>query len=265
MTDVMGGHPTTAARRPGRWVLLAAPLVMVACSSDDGGTAERGPVSVSAATEATTSAPPVTSELGTRPVPTLPPPTIAGQVDADDGVVDASPTIAPAPEPPADPDEPATTAAPPTTELVGDPQPQPNDTTPAPPPPEDPGPDACTRLADFDVVGVISGAIGANTAAETVSDSACRYSDGGFVTEVHFVPIGEIRDDWYLRLGIEAVGEVGGDAVGFSSYVPPGAAGGDGYTIAVEGGGQGAIVAVTGTSDARLVAGQVALMAQQAA
>ena len=80
----------------------------------------------------------------------------------------------------------------------------------------------------------------------------------------------------FVELAAEAVGVaeafyggvkrlLGGDAVGFSSFIPPGSGGGDGYTIAVEGGTRGVVVAVGGTDDARLFAAQVAIFAGQAA
>jgi len=244
------------AGRPKRWTLAVAPLLFIAaCSGDDSGpTVAEAPVTASPATTTTVAG-------QTRPVPTVPPSTIEGQVVSDDGVVDASPTIAPVP---VDPNAPTTSVVAPTTDLVGDPQPDPTETS-APPPPPPPGePDACERLSDFDIVGVIAETAGVATSAELVSDDVCRYTAGAFVAEVHFLSIAEVRDDWYQRSGIEPVGEVTSDAVGFGSFVPPGSAGGAGYTIALEGGSRGVVVAVTGSGDARRVAGQVAIFANQA-
>lgn len=252
----MGGG---MAGRPSRWLLAAAPLLLIAACSDDGSgpTVAGGPVTASTLTT-------TTIEGATRPVPTVPPSTVEGQVDAGDGVVDASPTIAPVP---IDPNAPTTSVVAPTTDLVGDPQPNP-DTTSAPPPPPPTAaddPDACDRLADFDIVTVIADSGGAATSPDLVADEVCRYSAGTFVAEVHFMSVAEIRDDWFAREGIEPVGEVGSDAVGFGSFIPPGSPSSAGYTVAVEGGSRGVVVAVTGTGDARYIAGQVAIFANQAA
>lgn len=242
--------------------------MLLACN--DGGESA-SPATESAVTASTTASTdgealvPVSTEEGaTRPVPTVPPSTIEGQSGAEPGVVEVSPTIAPVP---VDPNEPTTSVLPPTTELVGDPQPEPGVTAPPPPPPTTtPGdPDACAQLAAFDLVGSIVSAGGPATTAEPVTDEVCRYTSGAFVTEVHFMSVAEVRDDWFARSGIEPVGEVSGDAVGFSSFIPPGSSGGDGYTIAVEGGARGVVIAVGGSDDARFVAAQVAIFAGQAA
>ncbi len=256
----MGGHLSFVARRrtrrPAVWACLVAPLALVACSDDE----------PSSDADATASAPVTASTVdgGTRPVPTVPPSTIEGQVGEEGGVVDASPTIAPAP---VDPDAPTTTVVPPTTELVGDPQPNPDSTSPPPPPPTtvEGGPDACEQLVPFGMEGVISDTIGVTTTAESVDAAVCRYSSGAFVVEVHFVSVAEVRDDWFTREGVEPVAEVGGEAVGLSSYLAPGSAAADGYTVAVDGGARGVIVAATGNPDARLAAAQVAIFAAQAA
>lgn len=248
--------------------LAGAILLLGACTDDAGPTvAER--TSAPAVTDgvpgsADGSVTTTTSEM--RPVPTVPPSTLAGQTtDGEGGVVDASPTIAPVP---IDPNEPTTSVVPPTTDLVGDPQPDP-DTTSAPPPPPPTttadDPDACERLAQFDVAGVIADEAGVTTAGEPLGRDACRYAAGVFVAEVHFVAASVIRDDWNQRDGIEPVGEVSSSAVGFSTYVPPGSPAADGYTIAVEGGSLGVVVAVTGTPNPRRVAAQVAIFANQAA
>jgi hypothetical protein len=244
------------AGRPSRWLLVVVPLLVAACS-DDG-----SDPTVAAGTATASTATTTTVEGQTRPVPTVPPSTIEGQVDAGDGVVDASPTIAPVP---VDPNAPTTSVVAPTTDLVGDPQPNPDTTSAPPPPPPIDDPDACVRLADFDIVTVIADTGAGATSADLVTDEVCRYSAGPFVAEVHFVSVSEIRDDWFKRDGIEPVGEVASDAVGFGSFIPPGSPPAAGYTIAVEGGSRGVVVAVTGTGDARYVAGQVAIFAKQAA
>ncbi|MGI9646144.1 MAG: hypothetical protein ACR2O6_12635 [Ilumatobacteraceae bacterium] len=254
-------QPRRTARWSRRWPVLVAPLVLMACN-DGGSAADTAPATASTVEDGEALVP--DTESGTRPVPTVPPSTIEGQTDSEPGVIEASPTIAP---PPVDPNEPTSSVLPPTTELVGDPQPEPGVTVPPPPPPTtEPGdPDACGRLAAFDVIGIIVSADGPTTTAESVAEDVCRYSSGAFVAEVHFMSVSDVRDDWFTRSGIEPVGEVSGDAVGFSSFIPPGASGGDGYTIAVEGGTRGVVVAVGGTADARLVAAQVAIFAGQAA
>ena len=203
-----------------------------------------------------------------REVPTVPPSTIDGQTEAaSDGVIVAAPTIAPLPPPVVDPDQSADPVAAPTTDLVGDPQPSPDATVPAPlPPPEGaaPPPEACVILADFGVLDRVSSVSGSNATEDRLDAQACRYVAGAVTVEVYFLPASVIRDDWYRRAGIEPVGEVGGDAVGFGSFVTPSGASGSGYTIAISGGGGGAVVAVSGP-DARRVAAEVAPLAQQAA
>ncbi len=263
VAPMCGGTRGAAVGRPSRWLAAVAPMMLlVACTGDDANpTVAEGPVDGSTVTTTT-----IAGE--TRPVPTVPPSTLPGEVTTvagtEPGVVDASPTIAPAP---VDPNAPTTSVVAPTTDLVGDPQPNP-DTTGAPPPPPPPtaadDPDACERLADFDIVGVIADTASVATTGELVADEVCRYAAGAFVAEVHFVPAAEIRDDWNKRDGIEPVGEVASDAVGFGSFIPPGSPPGAGYTIALEGGSLGVIVAVTGTGDARRVAGQIAIFANQA-
>lgn len=236
-------------------VLLAAAMLWSGCSgsasSSDG----------SAALVAVSS----TVALEPRPVPTVPPSTVAGQTGTTvPGVVNASPTIVPEP---ASPDDPASSIAPPTTELVGDPQPIPATTKPPPPPTVVPPPPACDRLAEFDVAGAVTSATGSAASAELASDDVCRYTAGPVVVEVYFVTQAAVRDDWFRRSGVEPVGEVSGDAVGLRSYQPPPGAGaaGAGYTIAALGGRDGVVVAVRGTDDGRFVAGQAAVFAIQAA
>lgn len=265
----MGGLTARArsARRPlsrrAWWLVAAAPVVLLACADDDESSADPTNEPVPASTVEEDALVPVgTTEGETRPVPTVPPSTIEGTVGSEPGVVDASPTIAPVP---VDPDAPTTTVAPPTTELLSDPQPVPGSTSPAPAPPStvEGDPDACERLAAFDIVGVITEAGGPATTGDAVGVEVCRYSAGPFVAEVHYLSVAEVRDDWFTRTGIEPVGEVSADAVGFSSYLAPGATAGEGYTIALEGGSRGVVVAVGGTGDARYVAGQVAIFARE--
>lgn len=249
-------------------ITAVAALFAVSCSggSDADEAGAPAPV-VSDASEAETTG---DTEPVMREVPTIPPPTIEGQSESagDEGVIVASPTIAPAPPPSVDPGQPAEPVPPPSTDLVGDPQPTPDSTNPPPPPPPAgaPLPDpACERLVPFDIEAVITEQTGQDTSGEQMSPPFCRYASGPIVVEVHFLSAQIVRDDWYLRDGIEPVGEVSGDAVGFSNFVTPDGGGGAGYTIAIVGGADGAIVAVSGTSDARLVASSVALFAQQAA
>jgi hypothetical protein len=251
-----------------RTIGIAAVLAVVAAScsgGSDGDEAAQPDPAVTDVSEAETTS---DTEPAMRDIPTIPPPTIEGQTESDGGVIVVAPTIAPAPPPSVDPSEPAEPMPPPSTDLVGDPQPTPDSTNPAPPaPPEGallPDP-ACDRLAPFDIEALITEQTGEATSGERVTPLFCRYASGSVVVEVHLVPVQVVRDDWYRREGIEPVGEVSGDAVGFSNFVTPSGDGGAGYTIATVGGSDGAIVAVSGTSDARLVASSVALFAQQAA
>lgn len=252
-----------------RTVLFAATsLLLVACSGGSDDAADTVPATPvdSAPDSPVTVAVSSTVALESRPVPTVPPSTIQGQVGTTvPGVVNASPTIVPPPPDPVDPDAPASSQAPPSTELVGDPQPNPDTTSPPPPPTAEPPPSACDRLDEFGMVDVVSDATGVTASAEFVSDTVCRYTAGSVVAEVHFVARSTVTDDWYKRSGVEPVGEVGGDAVGFGSFMAPGASLDVGYTIALAGGSQGVIVAVRGTGDGRLVAGQIAIFANQAA
>ncbi len=203
-----------------------------------------------------------------RDVPTIPPPTVSGQSETEsDGVIVAAPTIAPVPPPAVDPDQPTESVAPPTTDLVGDPRPSPDAPTPEPLPLPDgatPAPEVCVLLADFEILDVVGSAAGAVATEERIDDRACRYTAGAVTVEVYFLATAAIRDDWSRRDGIEPVGEVGGDAVGFGSFVTPSGPSGSGYTIAITGGRNGVVVAVSGP-DSRLVAAQVAILAQQAA
>lgn len=248
--------------------VLVAVLVVSACA---GGDEETAPTGITADVTTTID---LTEDLfepadESRPVPTVPPSTIDGAAGTTTpGVVDAAPTIAPPPPPTVDPDNPATSAAPPTTDVVGDPQPNPDTTArPTTPPPTTlvPGPDACARLDDVGVPDALGDETGASVATEVLGPDVCRLTSASVVAEIHFVPSSTVRDDWFQRDGVEPVAEVGGDAVGLRMFVPPGAAQQAGYTIAAIGGDRGVIVAVGGTADARLVAGELAVLAAQAA
>ncbi len=257
-TRALASAPGRTRRRPALLAVCLAGVVSWSACSDSASSSD-GTLSTAVSS---------TVALEPRPVPTVPPSTIAGQTGTTaPGVVNASPTIVPEPPAPADPNGPATTPAPPTTELVGDPQPIPATTKPPPPPTVAPPPPACDRLAVFDVAGAVTSATGTAASAESVSDSTCRYTAGPVVVEVYFVTQAAVRDDWFQRTGVEPVGEVSGDAVGLRSFQPPPGSGsaGDGYTIATIGGRDGVIVAVRGTGDGRFVAGQVAVFANQAA
>ena len=124
---------------------------------------------------------------------------------------------------------------------------------------------ACEQLDGFGVEEAIAGAlgIGAPTAA-AAGDDVCVYESGDVVVEIHRVEESDVTDDWYRRPGIDPVGEVGGDAVGLASFLPPGGSEGVGYTIALTSGRRGVVVAVRAPSDARLVAAAVAVLAAQA-
>lgn len=274
---VSGGdrtHHTPRRSAAGRWCVGATSVALVlaaaACSDDDGAAPADSAV-VTSSSAPTTDADGelfVESTESMRSVPTVPASTVAGQTDgaetSDEGVIEVSPTLEPPAPPPVDPDQPATTPAPPTTELVGDPQPSPDTTQPPPPPTVAPPPDPCDRLADFGVEAVVVDAAG--TAVATTSDDvSCRYEGNGVVVEVYFVPVQDVRDDWYRRDGIEPVGEVGGDAVGLQGFITPDGPGGDGYTIAIAGGRDGLIVATMAPADARIVGAAVAVLANQAA
>ncbi|WP_162142079.1 hypothetical protein [Ilumatobacter coccineus] len=245
-----------------------AALSMAACSGDDESSSESAPVTVTESTPSTDADDePFTQTTGEmRPVPTVPPSTIEGQTgDSGDGVIEVAPTLVPPPPPEVDPDEPATTPVPPTTELVGDPQPSPDTTQPPPPPTVEPAPAACERLDPFGIDQIVADEGGSAATSTDVDESTCLIESGSVSAEVFFVPVDQVRNDWYLRSGIEPVGEVGEEAVGFSSYLTPDGRVDAGYTIAVAGGREGVIVAVTGTSDARLVAIDVMIFANQAA
>ena len=146
-----------------------------------------------------------------------------------------------------------------TTELVGDPRPDPDSDATLPPLPEIPAFDACERLAEFGVAeqfGASTG--GAPATAEAVGDQGCRFTSGTGVAEIHYLSEGTVDADWFRRDGIEPVGDVGADAVGLSVFDAPGADSGTGYTIALISRREGAVIAVRGTAEDRAVAVQLA-------
>ncbi len=176
---------------------------------------------------------PTTVADGMRPVPTVPGPTAPGQeVALDPGTV--------------------------TTELVGDPQPNPDSADTLPPLPDAPVVNACKRLREYATAKQFGAAVGAEATAESIWDEACRFTAGAGVAEIHYVAEGAVESDWFKRDGIEPVGDVAADAVGIAMYAPPGSETGDGYTIALVSRREGAVVAVRGTADDRAIAGQLA-------
>ncbi len=245
-------------RRPTSILVLAA--ILVASCTDDGD----GDESVASTIAAQPDAPTTTSEM--RPVPTVPPPTIEGQEPGDvldDGLVEVAPTVAPTPavSTGSTPD-----VAPPTTEFVGDPQPSPDTTAPPPPETVAPPPPACERLAAAGVPDELAGWVQAVDASTPMSGvDGCRYETGDVVTEVWFVPLSDVREDWFRREGIEPVTVAGGDAVGLDGFRSAAGSTGPGYTVATVGGAQGVIVSVGDTADAELAADFVAALAAQAA
>jgi hypothetical protein len=179
---------------------------------------------------------------GMRPVPTVPPTPAPGE------------EVAVAPEPQTGPG---------TTEVVGDPRPDPERATTLPPLPEAPVVEACTRLIDFQVAEQIGAAVGGVPAtAESIGDAVCRFTAGAGVAEVHYVSEDVIESDWFRRDGIEPVGDVLADAVGIAAFVAPGSDSDVGYTIAFVSRREGAVIAVSGTPDDRAVAVQLANLVQ---
>jgi hypothetical protein len=175
---------------------------------------------------------------GMRPVPTVP---VAGDTVVDDA------------------------GAPPVTELVGDPQPDPDSGDTLPPLPDAPVVNACDRLDELATADVIGTAIGSRVEVEPIWDQACRFtaaagSGGVVVVEVHYVPEAAVESDWFRRDAIEPVGAVTADAVGVAEFAPPGSDPADGYTIALISRRQGAVVAVRGTGDDRALAEQLAMI-----
>ena len=146
-----------------------------------------------------------------------------------------------------------------TTELVGDPRPDPDSSVTLPPLPEIPAFDACERLGDLQAAEQLAEAVGAASAtADAVGDGGCRFTAGSGVAEIHYVSDDVIESDWFRREGIEPVGDVSADAVGIAVFAAPGTDSGAGYTIALVSRREGAVIAVTGTPEDRLVAVQLA-------
>jgi hypothetical protein len=150
--------------------------------------------------------------------------------------------------------------APPVTELVGDPQPDPDSRDTLPPLPDAPVVNACDRLDELATADAIGTAIGSPVEVEAIWDQACRFTAGDAVAEVHYVPEAAVESDWFRRDAIEPVGAVTADAVGIAEFVPPGSDPADGYTIALISRRQGAVVAVRGTGDDRALAEQLAMI-----
>lgn len=243
-------------------LVIASLFVVASCSGSD----DAADPSEESTTTSPADSPSTTSEM--RPVPTVPPSTIEGQAvddDAGDGVVEVAPTVAPPPVT-VDPDAaPGETVAPPSTDLVGDPQPSPETTAPPPPETVAPPPPACDRLDAVGVPAEIEGFIQPiDTVEAFVDPDGCRYVAGEFVVEIWFVPLDEVRNDWFERVGVEPVAEAGGEAVGLDGSRGPDGSSGAGYTVAVAGGGQGVIVSVADFAGADLTAGFVAALAAQA-
>ena len=189
-----------------------------------------------------------TASDGMRPVPTVATTAIPGAASGSAGA--ATTTILPVT------DEEA--LAPPVTELIGDPQPDPDSPVTLPPLPEQPAIDACLRLSELATADTIGASVGEPVGVESISDDACRFTAGDVVAEVHYVSESTVESDWFERSGIQPVGAVTGDAVGVVEFVPPGSESANGYTIALVSRRQGAIVAVRGTADDRVLAEELA-------
>jgi hypothetical protein len=189
-----------------------------------------------------------TASDGMRPVPTVPVDDPSGAVSGPAGA--ATTTILPVT------DEEA--LAPPVTELIGDPQPDPDSEVTLPPLPEQPMIDACDRSSDLAITDMVASSVGEQVDVESISDDACRFVAGDAVAEIHYVSESTVESDWFVRSGIQPVGAVTGDAVGLVGFVPPGSASASGYTIALVSRRQGAIVAVRGTAADRALAEELA-------
>ena len=189
-----------------------------------------------------------TASDGMRPVPTVATPDDSDS--APDPVGATTTTILPVT------DEEA--LAPPVTELIGDPQPDPDSPVTLPPLPEQPVINVCDRLNELAIADTIGASVGERVEAESISDEACRFTVGDAVVEVHYVSESTVESDWFERSGIQPVGAVTGDAVGVAEFVPPGSDSASGYTIALVSRRQGAIVAVRGAGDDRSLAEELA-------
>jgi len=173
-----------------------------------------------------------------RPVPTVPPTPASVEEIA---VAPVSPT------------------GPVTTDVVGDPRPDPDIEVELPPLPDVADFDACVRLGDFQVAEQFAAAAGGGeAAAESLDDRGCRFTAGSGVAEIHYLSEDVVTSDWFRRDGIEPVGDVAADAVGIAVFIAPGSDSDSGYTIALVSRREGAVVAVSGTPDDRSVAVQLA-------
>jgi len=154
---------------------------------------------------------------------------------------------------------PVSPTGPVTTDIVGDPRPDPDSEVELPPLPDVADFDACVRLGDFQVAEQFAAADGGGEAtAESLDDRGCRFTAGSGVAEIHYLSEDAISSDWFRRDGIEPVGDVAADAVGIAAFTVPGSDSGSGYTIALVSRREGAVVAVSGTPDDRSVAVQLA-------
>jgi len=173
-----------------------------------------------------------------RPVPTVPPTPAPGEEVA---VAPVNPT------------------GPVTTDVVGDPRPDPDIEVELPPLPDVADFDACVRLGDFQVAEQFAAAAGGGEAtAESLDSRGCRFTAGSGVAEIHYLSEDVITSDWFRRDGIEPVGDVAADAVGIAAFVAPDSDSGAGYTIALVSRREGAVIAVSGTPDDRSIAAQLA-------
>jgi len=173
-----------------------------------------------------------------RPVPTVPPTPAPGEEIV---VAPVSPT------------------GPVTTDVVGDPRPDPDSEVELPPLPDVADFDACVRLGDFQVAEQFAAAAGGGeTTADPLDDRGCRFRAGSGVAEIHYLSEDVIASDWFRRDGIEPVGDVAADAVGIAAFIASGSDSGSGYTIALVSRREGAVVTVSGTPDDRSVAVQFA-------
>lgn len=200
--------------------------------------------------ESAVAAPTTTVSDEMRSVPTV---TVPGPVPSADAAGEVAAAV-----PGQDP------GAPPTTALVGDPKPNVDSRATLPPLPESPVVDGCTRLAEVAAADAVTAGAGSPAVVDSIGDSACRFTAAGVagdvVVEVHYVAETTVSSEWFRREGIEPVGELGGDAVGVTSFAPPGSGSGEGFTIAMINRREGAIVAVRGAAANRDLAVELALL-----
>ncbi len=227
------GYGGAVRVRPVGAVVIGAALSTAACSGGSDDAATSNPTSVTSTT-------------------------LDGTFTSDDPVTEDGPV--------------ATTVVPPSTDLIGDPQPGPSSTrapspTTEPDPDAPPPPDVCEQLEAFGVSDVVAQRAAADSASiEAVAPSVCRVSAGGIAVEVHVVPLGDVVEDWFNRSGIQPAGpSVGGEAVGLASFITPTGDSAAGYTIATVGDVDGVVVAVAAPADAKALAVDIAVFAQQIA